>query len=107
MNKDGPILLADDDEYDVEFLQRAFTEAHIHNTLYAAQDGQVAIDYLSGTGQFADRVQFPLPRLVLLESHGSRRGLPKRRECLRDKADRNSRKDGLGKNDKGVLANFC
>jgi CheY-like chemotaxis protein len=67
MNKDGLILVAEDDEYDVEFLRRAFTEADIRNPLYAAQDGQVAIDYLSGTGQFADRIHFPLPRLVLLD----------------------------------------
>ncbi len=67
MNRDGLILVAEDDEYDVEFLQRAFTEAGIHNPVHTAPDGQFAIDYLSGAGAFADRVKFPLPCLVLLD----------------------------------------
>jgi CheY-like chemotaxis protein len=67
MRKDVPILVAEDDEYDVDFLRRAFTEAGISNQLHAVEDGQVAIDYLSGTGQFADRIQFPLPGLLLLD----------------------------------------
>jgi CheY-like chemotaxis protein len=67
MNKDGLILVAEDDEYDVEFLRRAFAEAGLHNPVHTAPDGQFAIDYLSGAGEFADRVRFPLPCLVLLD----------------------------------------
>jgi CheY-like chemotaxis protein len=32
-----------------------------------ASSGQEAIDYLAGSGKFADREQFPLPCLVLLD----------------------------------------
>jgi CheY-like chemotaxis protein len=67
MKKDVTILVADDDEYDIEFLRRAFAQAEVSNPLQVAQDGQEAIDYLSGAGPFADRSQFPLPSLLLLD----------------------------------------
>jgi DNA-binding response OmpR family regulator len=37
------------------------------NPIQVAGDGQQAIDYLNGAGKFADRRQFPLPCLVLLD----------------------------------------
>jgi CheY-like chemotaxis protein len=48
-------------------MQRAFVQAEIANPLKVARDGQEAIDYLSGTGPYADREKFPLPILVLLD----------------------------------------
>ena len=42
-------------------------KARIANPIHHASDGQQAIDYLQGTGKFADREQFPLPGLVLLD----------------------------------------
>jgi CheY-like chemotaxis protein len=62
-----PVLLVEDDENDVFFMQRAFREAGIVTTLNVASDGQQAIDYLSGKGKFADRHAWPLPCLVLLD----------------------------------------
>jgi CheY-like chemotaxis protein len=73
MKKDVTILLAEDDEYDIEFLRRAFDQAEVSNPLQVAPDGQVAIDYLSGTGSFADRNRFPLPSLLLLDLKMPRR----------------------------------
>src|ERR1022692_267850 len=35
--------------------------------IQVASDGQQAIDYLKGAGEFADRETFPLPCLVLLD----------------------------------------
>jgi len=61
------ILLVEDDTNDVFFMRRAFKEAGILNQVQVAQDGRAAIDYLSGGGRYADRDQFPLPRLVLLD----------------------------------------
>jgi CheY-like chemotaxis protein len=61
------ILLADDDENDLYFAQRAFKEAGIQNSLYLAHDGQEAIDILAGTGKYADRNQYPLPCLLILD----------------------------------------
>ena len=42
-------------------------KARIANPIHHASDGQQAIDYLQGAGKFADREQFPLPGLVLLD----------------------------------------
>ncbi len=62
-----PVLQVEDDEHDVFFLRRAFDEARVLNPLQVVYDGQEALDYLSGTGKFADRSAHPLPCLVLLD----------------------------------------
>jgi CheY-like chemotaxis protein len=67
MKTDRCILLAEDDPNDVLLLQLAFQEAEIPNPLYSVADGQQAIDYLSGTGKFSDRNQFPFPALLILD----------------------------------------
>jgi CheY-like chemotaxis protein len=60
-------LVAEDDENDVFFLQRAFQQANIENPLHVVRDGQEAIEYLSGEGKFSDRSLYPLPHLFLLD----------------------------------------
>ena len=62
-----PILLVEDREADAMLLQYAFKRAEITNPLEVVTDGQMAIDYLSGSGKFSDRAQFPLPGLMLLD----------------------------------------
>jgi len=61
------ILHVEDEDSDILLLQLAFSEAGITVPVHVATDGQKAIDYLSGAGQYADRKQFPLPCLVLLD----------------------------------------
>jgi CheY-like chemotaxis protein len=61
------ILLVEDEKNDVFFLKHAFKEVGILNPLQVAQDGKEAMDYLSGTGEYADRERFPLPCLILLD----------------------------------------
>jgi CheY-like chemotaxis protein len=67
MKSDRWVLLAEDDPNDVLLLQLAFREAGLHNPLYVVNDGQEAIDYLSGDGKFSDRSQFPFPALLILD----------------------------------------
>jgi two-component system response regulator len=62
-----PILYVEDDPNDVLFLQRALQKAVVANPIHNVTDGQQAIDYLQGAGKFADRKQYPLPGLVLLD----------------------------------------
>ena len=62
-----PILLVDDSEDDVFFMQRALKSADISNPVFVAEDGLKAVDYLSGAGQFTDRTAFPLPGLIFLD----------------------------------------
>src|SRR5688572_18381433 len=61
------ILLAEDDQNDIALFQRAFKQAQIKNPLQIVRDGEEAIAYLEGEGKFADRGQFPLPTLLLLD----------------------------------------
>jgi CheY-like chemotaxis protein len=63
----GTILLVEDEESDVFFMRQALQEVGMRNPLQVASDGQQAIDYLKGTGNFANREEFPLPCLVLLD----------------------------------------
>lgn len=62
-----PILQVEDDPNDVFLLQHALTKAGVANPIQVASDGRQAIEYLEGTGPFADRERFPLPCLVLLD----------------------------------------
>lgn len=61
------ILLVEDEEGDVFFMQQAMQKAGVLSPLQVASDGQMAIDYFKGTGKFANRAEFPLPCLVLLD----------------------------------------
>jgi CheY-like chemotaxis protein len=62
-----PILLVDDNEDDVLLMKRALKDAGVQNPVFVAEDGQQAIDYLSGTGPYADRGSFPLPWIAFLD----------------------------------------
>jgi CheY-like chemotaxis protein len=61
------ILLVEDDANDVFFMKRAMKLAEVINPVQVASDGQQAIHYLAGTGEYSDRAKFPLPGLVLLD----------------------------------------
>lgn len=61
------ILLVEDREDDVLMLRRSFQKAGISNPIQVVRDGEEAISYLLGTGKYADRVEFPLPELILLD----------------------------------------
>ncbi len=62
-----PILLAEDDENDVFLMRRALERAGIPNPLFVVRNGQEAIDFLGGTGPYAQRDKFPVPGLMLLD----------------------------------------
>ena len=64
---DFVILLAEDDQDHLVLIQRAFQKANLVNPLIAVRDGEEAIRYLEGRGDFADRRRFPLPSLALLD----------------------------------------
>jgi two-component system, response regulator len=61
------ILLVEDNASDVGLTQRALTRSHIGNQMVVAEDGQEALDYLFGKGQYATRDVNELPALVLLD----------------------------------------
>jgi CheY-like chemotaxis protein len=61
------ILLVEDNEDDVFLMERALKSAGILNPVFVIEDGQRAIDYLAGAGEFGDRGRFPYPLVVFLD----------------------------------------
>jgi CheY-like chemotaxis protein len=49
------------------FSSAPFKQAGINHRLVVVSSGKAAIEYLSGDGAYADRVQHPLPSLALLD----------------------------------------
>lgn len=62
-----PVLYAEDEDNDAFLMQRAFAKAGVSNPLFVVPDGAAAIRYLSGTGEFSDRMRHPSPCLLLLD----------------------------------------
>lgn len=61
------VLLVEDNPSDVFIVQRTFQKLNLREALQVASDGDEAIAYLSGSGKYSDREQFPLPSMVLLD----------------------------------------
>ncbi len=67
MNYNHTILLVDDSENDLYLMRAAFKKAEFNCPLQEAHDGEEAIAYLDGEGQYRDRAKFPLPAVILLD----------------------------------------
>jgi two-component system, response regulator len=61
------ILLVEDNADDVLSTERALKKSHILNQLAVATDGEEALDYLFGTGNWAGRDMNIMPEVVLLD----------------------------------------
>ncbi|MDB6027483.1 MAG: response regulator [Verrucomicrobiales bacterium] len=61
------ILLAEDNPDDAFIFQTMFKRARLPHLLHRVEDGQEAIVWLSGEGKYANRDQYPLPGLLLLD----------------------------------------
>lgn len=61
------ILLVEDNPDDILLIQRAFRRANLSNPLQWVTDGDAAVAYLSGDGDYTDRDSHPLPMLMLLD----------------------------------------
>ena len=58
------ILLVEDNPADVRLTREALSDARISNNVHVAVDGEQAIAFLRGEGEYADRVR---PDLILLD----------------------------------------
>lgn len=61
------ILIAEDDENDSFLLQRAFKKVGLNMPTHICRDGSEAMAYLRGEGEFADRVKYPFPRVLITD----------------------------------------
>lgn len=67
MTSNRDILLVEDNQSDVDLTRRALLKSRIANHLVVVDDGQKALDYLFGTGEYAGREISIVPALVLLD----------------------------------------
>jgi CheY-like chemotaxis protein len=67
MPEPGVILLVEDNEDDVFLMTRAWEETREKHRLVVVGNGEEAVAYLRGLEPFADRAQYPLPTLLLLD----------------------------------------
>lgn len=61
------ILLVEDNAHDVELTLHAFEKRNLANRVHVVRDGQEALDFLFGSGDYASRQGAPPPRVVLLD----------------------------------------
>jgi len=61
------ILLVEDEESDVVLMRRAFEKVKVLNPIIQLRNGDEALGYLAGVGKFSNRIQHPLPALILLD----------------------------------------
>lgn len=61
------ILYAEDDPNDVIIFNMAFKRAMLPAVLHTVDDGQAAVDWLSGKGEYSEREKFPLPDILILD----------------------------------------
>jgi CheY-like chemotaxis protein len=60
-------LLVEDNEDDAFIFRRMWRKAQLPDPVLHVADGQSAIDYLSGEGEYHDRKRFPLPEVIFLD----------------------------------------
>jgi CheY-like chemotaxis protein len=61
------VLLAEDSEDDIFAMKMACKRTGIPHNLQVVTDGNMAVDYLSGTGRYKDRAQYPMPDVIFLD----------------------------------------
>ena len=67
MSDNAVILIVEDREDDIILMRRAFEKASLINPIQIVRNGEEAVAYLGGEGKFANRAEYPLPSLVLLD----------------------------------------
>jgi CheY-like chemotaxis protein len=61
------ILLVEDNLDHAELVRRNLEKLPVANTLHHVENGEAAVDYIFGRGDYADRGHFPAPDVVLLD----------------------------------------
>ena len=81
------LLLVEDDSSDVQLIQAALSRTPGEVTLMRVDDGDKAVDYLTGTAPFDDREKYPLPVTMLLDIKLPKRSGLEVLQWLRNQAD--------------------
>jgi CheY-like chemotaxis protein len=67
------VLLVEDDENDAFFVRRGLKAIGFEGECHHCLDAETAKAYLEGKGEFQDRVQHPLPSVIVADSAFSHR----------------------------------
>jgi CheY-like chemotaxis protein len=67
MDEQFPIIIAEDDENDAVFVERALRKVGFTNPFHFCRDGTEVLDYLRGIGPFQNRRTFPFPRILITD----------------------------------------
>jgi len=62
-----PVLVIEDNRDDIFLMERAVGKSGVAWELRILTDGQQALDYFSGAGEFSNREKFPLPAIIFLD----------------------------------------
>lgn len=65
--KGAVILIVEDDASHRLLIRKTFENHSVKNRIMEAEDGQQALDYVYGRGQYSDRTAYPYPDLILLD----------------------------------------
>jgi CheY-like chemotaxis protein len=67
VNNQPVVLVAEDRDDDLFMLRRSFQQLGFETPVQYVRDGDETIAYLAGEGKFANRIEYPLPDLLLLD----------------------------------------
>lgn len=60
-------MLIEDDPNDSLLVRRAFEKAGVENPIQVLSNGDAALSYLEGIGDYQNRIRYPLPIFILLD----------------------------------------
>ena len=66
-NRQKIILLVEDNQDDEELVVRVLRKGNIRNPIVVCRDGAAALDYVFGTGKYAERNAADFPGITLLD----------------------------------------
>ena len=61
------VLLVEDNEDEAALLTRALCRSGVTNSIRVVRDGEEAIRYLQGQGEYANRILFPIPDIIFTD----------------------------------------
>lgn len=67
MNPGVSVLIAEDEDSDFFLLERALNQSGVALEIRRVRDGLEGLEYLSGKGAYANRSQFPIPQLLIID----------------------------------------
>ena len=67
LSQQKTILYAEDDSNDVVIFRMAFKRATLPHSLFFVEDGEAAINWLTGINDFANRDKHPLPDVLIVD----------------------------------------